>query len=148
MPLRIPRLVSRIPTWGHGLRTLWPVSENQPEPPLPHVESARETAVRSADHPLAHRIFHADVLRRPRKTFLGDGMLSLAYLFPLPAYLVASYNFFVRPTKHRRRKEKLMCKRCGAMIENKLRRGCARISSCIGRFWSMRLFPRSLRTNL
>jgi hypothetical protein len=53
------------------------------------------------------------------------GMLSVAYLFLLPAYLLASlfYNFFVRPAKHRRWKEKLMCQRCGAMIENESSRG-------------------------
>jgi hypothetical protein len=53
------------------------------------------------------------------------GMLSVAYLFVLPANLLASlfYNFFVRPTKHQRWKEKLMCQRCGAMIENELSRG-------------------------
>jgi hypothetical protein len=47
------------------------------------------------------------------------GMLSLAYLFLLPAYLLGSlfYNFFVRPAKHLRWKEKFMCQRCGALTE-------------------------------
>jgi hypothetical protein len=99
--LRIPRFVSRIPSRGHTWLILWLVSGNQPEPAVPDVESAKETALHSADHPLAHRIF------------------------VLPVCLLASlfYNFFVRPTKHRRWKEKLMCQRCGAMIENELSRG-------------------------
>src|SRR5260370_3515217 len=38
-------------------------------------------------------------------------VLSVAYLFLLPAYLLASlfYNFFVRPAKHRGWKKKFMC---------------------------------------
>jgi len=46
-------------------------------------------------------------------------VLAVAYLFRLPAYLLASllYNFFVRPAKHRRWKEKFMCQRCGVPIE-------------------------------
>jgi hypothetical protein len=71
--LRIPRFVSRIPSRGHGRLILWLVSGNQPEPAVPDVESAKETALHSADHPLAHRILHPDVFRRTRKTFLGDG---------------------------------------------------------------------------
>jgi predicted membrane channel-forming protein YqfA (hemolysin III family) len=45
------------------------------------------------------------------------GTVSVAYLFLLPAYLLASlfYNFFVRPAKHRRWKEKFVCLRCGTM---------------------------------
>jgi hypothetical protein len=45
------------------------------------------------------------------------GMLSVVYLFLLPVYLLASlfYNFFVRPAKHRRWKEKFMCQRCGTI---------------------------------
>lgn len=45
------------------------------------------------------------------------GMLSVAYIFLLPDYLLASlfYNFFARPTKHRRWKEKFMCQRCGTI---------------------------------
>jgi hypothetical protein len=84
--LRIPRLVSWIPSRGNGRRTLWPVSGNQPEPSLPDVESAKETALRCADYPLAHRIFRADVLRRPRKTFLGDGG-SVRRVHPGPSHL-------------------------------------------------------------
>lgn len=66
-----------LPSRGHGRRTLWPVSGNQPDPPLSEVESAKETALRSADHPLANRIFHANADRRRRKTFLGDGHFCL-----------------------------------------------------------------------
>jgi hypothetical protein len=45
------------------------------------------------------------------------GMLSVVYLFLLPVYLLASlfYNFFVRPAKHRRWKEKLIGRRCGTI---------------------------------
>jgi hypothetical protein len=44
-------------------------------------------------------------------------VLSVAYLFLLPAYLLVSlfYNFFVRTAKHRRWNEKFMCQRCGAI---------------------------------
>jgi hypothetical protein len=72
---------------------------------------------RWTDHFMANRILHPDVFRWTRKLSWEMAVLSVAYLFLLPAYLLASlfYNFFVRPAKHRRWKEKFMCQRCGTI---------------------------------
>jgi hypothetical protein len=46
------------------------------------------------------------------------GALSVAYVFLLPAYLLAAlfYNFFVRPKKYRSWAEQFMCQRCGTVL--------------------------------
>jgi hypothetical protein len=45
------------------------------------------------------------------------GMLSVAYVFLLPAYLLASmsYNFFVRPKRLSHWQKRFFCQRCGAI---------------------------------
>lgn len=46
-------------------------------------------------------------------------ILSVAYVFLLPVYLLGSliYNFFVRPKKFKQWQQKFMCQRCGAIVE-------------------------------
>jgi hypothetical protein len=46
------------------------------------------------------------------------GMLSVVYVFLLPAWLLASlsYNFFICPRKYRNWERKFMCQRCGIVV--------------------------------
>jgi hypothetical protein len=46
-------------------------------------------------------------------------VLSVAYVFILPTYLLGSliYNLFVRPKKFRQWQRKFMCQRCGTIVE-------------------------------
>jgi hypothetical protein len=62
----------------------------------------------------------------PIMAFVGSGkfsvltgLVSVGYVFLLPAYLLGAmfYNFVLRPKKYRKWDTTFMCQRCGSMVE-------------------------------
>jgi hypothetical protein len=53
------------------------------------------------------------------KLSLFTGLVSVGYIFLLPAYLMGAlfYNFILRPKKYRKWDATFMCQRCGTLVE-------------------------------